>query len=234
MRYNHVKLDIGVPKLIRLDENGTRRYVTPEGKKYPSITTVLSAYNRKEIMEWRQRVGNEEANRVSGKASMRGTKLHKACEDYINNKEPVFKTPFEADLFQRFKPVLHRINNVYAQELQLYSDHLRIAGTVDCIAEFDGKLSVIDFKTSTKEKEKNHILNYFMQCSGYAIMFEERFNIPINRTVVAIALEDGEPQVFIEKRDTYVESLVQYRNIYESNARYKSSRATAIRATSSL
>jgi len=217
MKFNHVKLDREIPKLVRLDENGSRRYVTPEGNKYPSVTTVLSEYNRKHIMEWRARVGNEEANRVSGKASARGTKLHKSCEDYINNKEPVFKTPLEAELFQRFKPVLHRINNVYAQELQMYSDHLRIAGTVDCIAEFDGKLSVIDFKTSTKFKDKSYILNYFMQCSAYAIMFEERFNIPVNRTVVAIAVEDSEPQVFIEKRDSYVKELIQYRDTYESN-----------------
>ena len=93
--FNHVKLDKVVPRLQQLNENGVRHYLTPEGNKYPSITTVLSEYNRKAIQDWRHRVGAEEAGRISGKASTRGTKLHKACEDYINNSEPEFHTPFE-------------------------------------------------------------------------------------------------------------------------------------------
>jgi genome maintenance exonuclease 1 len=97
----------------------------------------------------------------------------------------------------------------------MYSDHLRIAGTVDCVGEFDGKLSVIDFKTSTKQKESSYIENYFMQCSAYAIMFEEQFGIPVAQTVVAIAIEDDEPQVFVEKRDTHVKRLLYFRDLYE-------------------
>ena len=217
MQFNHVKLDREVPKLTQLNENGTRYYVTPSGNKYPSITTVLSAYNRKAIFEWRQRVGSEEANKISGKASTRGTKLHKNCEDYINNKTPVFKTPFETVLFNSIKPTLHRINNVYAQELRMFSDHLRIAGTVDCVGEFDGKLSVIDFKTANRRKDPSYIENYFMQCSAYAIMFEEIFEIPVSQIVVAIAVEDDEPQVFVEKRNTHVKRLLHYRDLYESN-----------------
>ena len=217
MQFNHVKLDREVPKLTQLNENGTRYYVTPSGNKYPSITTVLSEYNRKAIFEWRQRVGSEEANKISGKASTRGTKLHKNCEDYINNKNPVFKTPFETVLFNSIKPTLHRINNVYAQELRMFSDHLRIAGTVDCVGEFDGKLSVIDFKTANRRKDPSYIENYFMQCSAYAIMFEEIFEIPVSQIVVAIAVEDDEPQVFVEKRNTHVKRLLHYRDLYESN-----------------
>tara|TARA_R110000868_G_scaffold75743_6_gene218391 strand:- start:32 stop:703 length:672 start_codon:yes stop_codon:yes gene_type:complete len=217
MQFNHVKLDREVPKLTQLNENGTRYYVTPSGNKYPSITTVLSEYNRKAIFEWRQRVGSEEANKISGKASTRGTKLHKNCEDYINNKDPVFKTPFETILFNSIKPTLHRINNVYAQELRMFSDHLRIAGTVDCVGEFDGKLSVIDFKTANRRKDPSYIENYFMQCSAYAIMFEEIFEIPVSQIVVAIAVEDDEPQVFVEKRNTHVKRLLHYRDLYESN-----------------
>jgi len=217
MQFNHVKLDREVPKLTQLNENGTRYYVTPSGNKYPSITTVLSAYNRKAIFEWRQRVGTEEANKISGKASTRGTKLHKNCEDYINNKDPIFKTPFETVLFNSIKPTLHRINNVYAQELRMFSDHLRIAGTVDCVGEFDGKLSVIDFKTANRQKDPSYIENYFMQCSAYAIMFEEIFEIPVGQIVVAIAVEDDEPQVFVEKRNTHVKRLLHFRDLYESN-----------------
>jgi len=213
--FNHVKLDREVPKLQQLNENGTRYYVTPEGNKYPSITTVLAAYNIGYIMEWRKRVGEEVANKISQKASGRGTRIHTLCEQYIDNKTPAFKSPLDQELFNKFKPTLHRINNVYAQELRMYSDHLRIAGTVDCVAEFDGVLSVIDFKTSKRLKNKEDIENYFMQCSAYAIMFEEQFKIPVAQTVVAIAVDDEEPQVFVERRNTHVKRLMYFRDLYE-------------------
>jgi genome maintenance exonuclease 1 len=214
--FNHVKLDREVPKLQQLNENGTRYYVTPEGNKYPSITTVLAAYNIGYIMEWRKRVGEEEANRISRTASGRGTRIHTLCEQYIDNKVPAFKSPLDQELFNKFKPTLHRINNVYTQELRMYSDHLRIAGTVDCVAEFDGVLSVIDFKTSKRLKDSKDIENYFMQCSAYAIMFEEQFKIPVAQTVVAIAVDDEEPQVFVERRNTHVKRLMYFRDLYES------------------
>lgn len=215
MNFCHVKLGGKLPKLEQVNVDGTRYYVTPEGNKYPSITTVLSAYNQKAIFEWRKRVGEEEANRISKQASGRGTRIHKLCEDYLNNKEPEFKTPLDTVTFESFKPVLHRINNIYAQEIRMYSDHLRIAGTVDCIAEFDGKLSVIDFKTARKAKREEDIENYFMQASAYAIMFEERFGIPVSRTVIAIAVDEEEPQIFINKRDSFVKPLMYFRDLYE-------------------
>ena len=105
---------------------------------------------------------------------------------------------------------------IYAQEIRMYSDHLRLAGTVDCVAKFDGKLSVIDFKTSSRSKNKEGISNYFMQCTAYAIMFEEMFGIPVSQTVVAIAVEDDAPQIFVEKRDNFVKELLYYRNSYET------------------
>ena len=213
--FNHVQLDREVPKLQQLNENGTRYYVTPEGNKYPSITTVLAAYNIGYIMEWRKRVGEEQANKISRQASGRGTRIHTLCEKYIDNEELDFKNPFDREMFNSFKPTLHRINNVYAQELRMYSDHLRIAGTVDCVAEFDGVLSVIDFKTAKKAKNKEDIENYFMQCSAYAIMFEEQFKIPVAQTVVAIAVDDEEPQVFVERRNTHVKRLMYFRDLYE-------------------
>jgi ATP-dependent exoDNAse (exonuclease V) beta subunit len=216
--FNHVKLDREVPKLQQLNENGTRYYVTPEGNKYPSITTVLAAYNLSHIMEWRKRVGEEEANRISRTASSRGTRIHTLCEQYIDNKIPAFKSPLDQEMFNKFKPTLHRINNVYAQELRMYSDHLRIAGTVDCVAEFDGVLSVIDFKTSKRLKDKSDIENYFMQCSAYAIMFEEQFKIPVAQTIVAIAVDDEEPQVFVERRNTHVKRLIYFRDLYEKKS----------------
>lgn len=216
--FNHVQLDREVPKLQQLNENGTRYYVTPEGNKYPSITTVLTAYNIGYIMEWRKRVGEEQANKISRQASGRGTRIHTLCEKYIDNEKPEFKSPLDQELFNRFKPTLHRIDNVYAQELRMYSDHLRIAGTVDCVAEFDGVLSVIDFKTAKRAKNKEDIENYFMQCSAYAIMFEEQFGIPVAQTVVAIAVDDDDPQVFVERRNTHVKRLLYFRDLYEKKS----------------
>lgn len=211
----HKPLPGAVPELKQINESGTRYYETQAGNKYPSVTTVLSEYGRKGIMAWRAKVGEEEAKKITTRASIRGTAIHKHCEDYINNTPPVIKTPDQVELFNTLKPYLHRINNVYAQELRMYSDHLRMAGTVDCIAEFDGVLTVIDFKTAKKLKEKDYIENYFMQCSAYAVMFEERFGIPINRTAVLIAVEENTPQLFQEKRDTYINKLIYYRDLYE-------------------
>lgn len=216
MLFEHVKLDFDVPKLKQINEDGTRFYLTPKGNKYPSVTTVLSAYNRKEIMEWRKRVGEEAANKISRAASTRGTAFHKVCENYLNNNAIELRTPIEVERFKQFKPFLERINKIHAQELRMYSEHLRMAGTVDCIAEFDGRLSVIDFKTSSKLKEKQNIENYFMQCTAYSIMFEELFKIPVSKTVILIAVDEHDPQLFIEKRDNYVEKLIYYRDLYES------------------
>ena len=218
MKFKHVALEQAIPPLKQVNEHGTRYYVTPEGNKYPSITTVLSEYNRKQIYEWRQRVGEEQANQISRQASSRGTRIHKLCEDYLNNLEPTFKTPLDTELFQSIVPELTRINNIHAQELRMYSDHLRIAGTVDCIGEHDSRLSVIDFKTAKRPKRQEDIENYFMQASAYAIMFEERTGIPIQKLVILIAVDDSSPQVFIEKRDNFIDSLLYYRDLYESKS----------------
>ena len=125
--FNHVKLVDEVPKLVQLNENGTRYYVTPEGNKYPSITTVLSEYSRKGIMEWRQRIGEDEANKITRQASSRGTRIHTLCEKYLKNEPLEFKTPVDIETFNIFKPVLHRINNIHLQETKMYSDHLGIS-----------------------------------------------------------------------------------------------------------
>jgi len=187
-----------------------RHYKTPEGKDYPSVTNVLSILSEDSIRKWRARVGEEEANRISGKASVRGTAVHAIIEDYINNKEDYQKeyTPFIIGSFLDVKPILDsRIGKVYAQEAALYSNHLEMAGRVDCVAEFDGKLSIIDFKTSAKTKKKEWITNYFIQESAYSIMWEERTGMPITQLVTIISVDNEEPQVFIEHRDNWTDKL---------------------------
>jgi hypothetical protein len=202
--------------------DGKRFYKTPNGN-LPSITTVLSILSRDAIKAWRKRVGEEEANKISTKASRRGTSVHKMCEDYLNNELDIKNfLPNDRETFNSLKPVLdEHLDNIYAQEVPLWSSYLGVAGRVDCIAEWDGKLSVIDFKTSRKLKKKEYISNYFQQCSAYAVMWEERTGIPINKIVVVIAVDGEEPQVFEERRDNYihtcVETIAQYRR--EQNVR---------------
>jgi len=216
MHFNHVSFEREPVTLKQVNEEGTRYYVTPGGNKYPSVTTVLAEHSRQGIIEWRNRIGHAEAQAITQRASTRGTKMHKLCETYLNNETPQFKTPLEQQLFNSIKPLLHNINNIHCQESRMYSNYLRLAGTVDCIGEYDGKLAVIDFKSSGKLKKKEYISNYFMQCSAYAIMYEELYNIPISRLVVIIGVEEEEPQVFEERRDNWVKDLLYYRDLYES------------------
>lgn len=223
MTFNHVGFGLGNQPKPLLEQitaaDGRRVYNTPSGLKYPSVTTVLGEKNRQVIIDWRKRVGAEQANAISRVASGRGTGMHLAAERYLNNL-PAFdasKTinPLHYEMFKKLQPYLDRINNIHCQETPLYSHWLRLAGTVDCVGEFDGKLSIIDFKSSTKPKKAEWISTYFMQCAAYAIMYEELTKIPIANLAVLIAVEEDEPQLFIERRDTWVKELVHWRDNYE-------------------
>lgn len=189
---------------------------------YPSVTTITGLYNKKEILEWRQRVGEQEANRISTKASGRGTRVHKICEDYMNNDFHSLRyMPDALAMFQSIRPILdEHVNNIHAIEATLYSDHLRVAGTVDCIAEYDGKLSIIDFKTSSKPKTEDKIVNYFMQCSAYAVAYEEFTGIPVSRLAVIFAVDSDHPQVFIKKRDDYINLFKHYRKLFDNQENF--------------
>lgn len=212
-KFNHVPVEL--QDLTAYTTEKGRVYQTPEGKSYPSVTTVLSEHTKQGIQEWRKRVGEEEANKISKQAANRGTRIHNIIENYLNNEELENISLMEKEMFSVILPELDRINNIRSLEAPLYSDHLRLAGRVDCIAEYNGKLSIIDFKTARREKDKEHILHYFMQASAYAIMFEERTNIPINRLTIIIVVEDGFVQTFQGKRDDFVEGLLYYRDLFE-------------------
>jgi len=188
--------------------NKKRYYITPDGNKYPSITTVLSTRNKKGLFEWRKRVGEDVANHISRTSASRGTKVHQMCEDYLNNNfdiEKHKKNFLPYCLFQQLSTnVLCKIDNIRAQEVGLYSDKYKLAGRVDCIAEYDGVLSVIDFKTSTRERKEEYNENYYIQTSAYAEMFEERTGTPINQIVVLVVTEDGVVQEFVKDKKEYV------------------------------
>lgn len=215
MTFNHIRLpELDFELESETTESG-RIYKVPGGKSYPSITTVLSAYNKKAIFEWRQRVGDEEANRIARKASGRGTRLHNAVEKYLLNEMSTMKLqgmmPDAKELFIQLRPILDEsVGTIYCIEQPLYSDRLMVAGRCDCIGEWDGKLSIIDWKTATKFKEKTSIKNYFMQAAAYAEMFYERTGRVIDDLVIAIANDEGLPQIFQEKRQDYLADLQFY------------------------
>lgn len=216
MRTNFIHDPLPKVSLERVEVNGKRFYATPEGLRLPSITTVLSHLNAKHIFEWRNRVGKEEADKISKRASSGGTALHQLCEDYVDNKPLDFKTPDIAMRFKDFIPVLNRIDNVRCQEHFMFSSFLRMAGATDLIADFDGKRSVIDYKTSSKPKQKEWIENYFMQTAGYAVMCEELYGIAVPQIVILISVEhEPEPQIFVEKRNTWVPRLLEARDTFE-------------------
>ena len=199
--------------------DGKRYYTLPDGTRLPSVTTVLGAQKKQGIMEWRKRVGEEEANRVSKKATSRGTDMHTLCEKYLNNETKLSLMegirPDAFEMFVSLKPLLNRINNIHYQEQALWSTKLDMAGRTDCIAEFDGVLSSIDFKSSAKIKQLAHIEDYFWQTSAYALMYEELVGNPINQLVILMAVEDGPPLLFIQKKEDHIHGLVKAINFYK-------------------
>ena len=210
-------------KHIQLNElstesiGGKRHYATPEGK-LPSITSVLSVLSIDGIKAWRARVGEKEANKISTQAARRGTNVHQMCEDYINNELNKDKfLPHEIESFIPLQKELDKsIGLVYAQEVPMYSTYLGVAGRVDLIAEWDGRLSIIDFKTSRKVKKKEWISGYFQQGAAYAVMFEERTGIPVDKIVIAMTVDgESDASVFVEKRDNWVSTLQETIQLYE-------------------
>ena len=212
--FEHVTIEI--PKLQRIDGPNGRVYATPTGEKYPSVTTVLGSKPNEALKEWRQRVGKEEARRVSSRAARNGTDFHTMCESFLNNEYEPGDNLASQMMFSGIKPILKKcVNKVHALETPLFSHHLRTAGTVDCVAEFDGVLSVIDFKTSAREKKRSWIKAYFMQEAFYAVAFEELTRIPIRRLVTIIGVLDGQPQLFIEDRNSHIHDFIELREEFD-------------------
>ena len=207
--YNHKTINL--PEIKATTTDGVRLYETPEGNHYPSITTVLSVRNKKGLHDWRKRVGDDVANYVARKAANRGTAVHHMCEDYLNNdfdEEKHKKKFLPYVLFNQLREsLLRKVNNIYSQEAGLYSDKYKVAGRVDCIAEYDGELSIIDFKTSSKERSDEWNESYYIQASAYAEMFEERTGIAINQVVILVVTEDGVVQEFVKNKKEYLPLL---------------------------
>ena len=199
--------------------NGKRYYTTPEGKHYPSVTTVTGLLNKKWIKAWRKKIGEEKANKISRKAAMRGTRYHHLQEDFLNNvltEERIKKaTPLDLMMFNQTKELTSKLGDIYMLEGSMYSNELEIAGRVDCVAEFAGKVSVIDFKTSTRRKSPSQVKSYFLQETAYATMFEEMYSVPIERIVTIVSVEEtGQSQLFVEEPKNWIEPFKELRNQY--------------------
>ena len=208
-------------KLPRRNVNGSRVYETPDGSYYPSVTTITGQMNKKAINEWRARVGEKVANQITKQASARGTSIHKLCEHYIlGTMDDVKIMPSNKEMFSSMANHLaETIGKVYAVEGFLYSDFLRSAGQVDMIAEYNGVLSVVDFKTSKKKKNPEWIENYFVQEAAYSFMFEERTQLQVGQLVTVIGVDgEDEPQVFIKntkERNQYLLKFLELRNLWD-------------------
>jgi len=211
LQFTHHKITI--PLAIQTEIDGIRYYQTPQGKMYPSITTVLSkTSDMSGLDEWRERVGNDVAEQIMKEAQIHGTMTHKLCEDYLNNRESdedFLDTP--KNHFEKLKPYMHKMNNIRGIELALYSDEFKIAGTCDCIAEYNGDLSIIDFKTSRSKLMEYYdkVQKYFMQATAYSLMWKERTGTEIDQIVIIGSEETGDIAEFIKIPLDFKEALIE-------------------------
>ncbi|PHS22097.1 MAG: hypothetical protein COA84_13020 [Robiginitomaculum sp.] len=220
--FNHVDHGFVLPELECITTPKMRTYTTPLGYKYPSVTTVLGADESKKegLDKWRQRIGPEEADKIMRQAGIRGNAVHEMAEKFLNNDITWKKGAMPSNLltFSQIKKVLiESVDNVWEQEVPLYSDRLKVAGRVDCIAEFNGKLSIIDFKTSLRQKRKEWISGYFMQTGFYAAAFYEQTGIAIKNGVIIIASDDStSADVFEINTFEYLPEFIKLRQLFRS------------------
>jgi len=206
-KFNFVDLDKSKLPVTKGKKVDGFRFYDIDGKAYPSITTVLGIQKKAQLQEWRDKIGENVANWEMGRAARRGKATHLLIEQYIKGLTPSERGVLPLGLFRLIKPYVDQIDNIHCLETIMYSKKLTIAGQVDCIAEYNGKLSVIDFKTANKERQESWIENYFMQTSAYAQMYEELFGKEIEQIVILLASEDGSVQSFIKEKKDYMDPL---------------------------
>lgn len=216
--FNHIKKNYHWPKIKRKNINGVRHYVDEEYNIYHSVTKVVGSIKSEGLEEWRKKVGDAVADYVMIKSGTYGTRLHKYCEAYLNNEKFSFDDLLSMAHFDNIKDRLNFINNIRGQEIQMFSKKMGLAGTVDCVADWDGKLSVIDFKTSSKKKPEEWIESYFLQATCYALMWEENTGEKIDQIVIVMSGEDLSQDTYIKDKAQYVERLYQVIEEFKKNA----------------
>ena len=214
--FEHVELDLGYDDLVTDTTAERRLYLAPDGSKFPSVTTVLGILSEDAIRAWRARVGEDVANKIGHRASNRGSAVHSIIEGYLKNEDTKDYLPHVKQSLQNLRPILDRsIGRIFGLETALFSRHLGLAGRCDCIAEWNGVPSIIDFKTSRRIKKKENISGYFAQASAYAIMFEERTGMAIPNIVIVMDVDDEHPLIFEEHRDNFVDLLLDTKAEYD-------------------
>ena len=207
MKFNFIDIDKSVLPTAKGKRKGKYRFYDINGTNYPSVTSVLGVKKKVELQQWRDRIGENVANWEMGRAARRGTATHNLIESYLKGEKLEERSVLPLGLFKLMKPYVDQINNIHCLETILCSHKYKLAGQVDCIAEYNGKLSVIDFKTANKERKEEWIDNYFMQCTAYALMYEELYNAEINDFVVIIGGEDGSIAVYKKDKKDYITKL---------------------------
>ena len=207
MKFNFIDIDKSVLPTAKGKRKGKYRFYDINGTNYPSVTSVLGVKKKVELQQWRDRIGENVANWEMGRAARRGTATHNLIENYIKGEPLEEKSVLPLGLFKLMKPYIDQINNIHCLETVLYTSKYRLAGQVDCIAEYNGKLSVIDFKTANKERKEEWIDNYFLQCTAYGLMYEELFKKEIDQIVVIIGGEDGSIATYIKEKKDYIKKL---------------------------
>ena len=204
---NFIQLDEAkFPNTKGMNQNGFRFYKI-DGKHYPSITSILSIQKKEGLEKWRKNVGEEAAKWEMARAARRGKATHTLVEQYLRGQPQTINDVLPNGMFRLLKPYLEQIDNIHCLEKIMYSHKLTLAGQVDCIAEYNGKLSVIDFKTANKERIDSWNESYYLQCTAYAIMYEELFGTPIEQIVILQSGEDGSCNAFIKDKATYMSDL---------------------------
>jgi hypothetical protein len=201
------------PALRQKNESGGRVYVTPAGERYPSVTSVTGLGSAKHIKEWRDRIGHAEADAITRRASNRGTKIHTLCENYLLGN-PLEIDMYDQELFNSMIPHINRVGDIHCIETRIYSHVLKVAGTVDLISEYDGELSIVDWKTSRRVKESDEIGSYFMQAAAYAQCFYELTDINIDKLVIVMGIDDHPAKVFMEDKTEWLKKFKHQRYKY--------------------
>ena len=207
MKFNFIDIDKSVLPTAKGKRQGKYRFYDINGTNYPSVTSILGVRKKVELQQWRDKFGENVANWEMGRAARRGTATHNLIENYIKGEPLEEKSVLPLGLFKLMKPYIDQINNIHCLETVLYTSKYRLAGQVDCIAEYNGKLSVIDFKTANKERKEEWIDNYFLQCTAYGLMYEELFKKEIDQIVVIIGGEDGSIATYIKEKKDYIKKL---------------------------
>ena len=207
MKFNFIDIDKSVLPTAKGRRKGKYRFYEVNGTNYPSVTSVLGVRKKVELQQWRDRIGENVANWEMGRAARRGTATHNLIENYIKGEPLTEKSILPLGLFKLMKPYIDQIQNIHCLETVLYSQKYKLAGQVDCITEYNGKLSVIDFKTANKERKEEWIDNYFMQCTAYGLMYEEMYNTEIEDIVVIMGGEDGSMVTYVKKKADYIPKL---------------------------